>query len=107
LAGNAAKYRKVYGGELDRNPYQDVIPCLSNGNIAWDPLASLWGARTLGYESSAVTWSLLPMRWAFLRGMARQGGHLTATYRSCNFGDSATIFSNEGSFHSAQNILDN
>ncbi len=47
------------------------------------------------------------MRWAFLRGIARQGGHLTATYRSCNFGDSATIFSNEGSFHSPQNILDN
>ncbi len=47
------------------------------------------------------------MRWAFLRGTARQGGHLTATYRSCNFGDSATIFSNEGSFHSPQNILDN
>jgi hypothetical protein len=107
LAGNAAKYRKVYGRELDRNPYQDVIPCLSSGNIAFAPLSSLWGARTLGYESSAATSSLLPMRWAFLRGLARQGGHLTATYRSCNFGDSATIFSNEGSFHSPQNILDN
>jgi hypothetical protein len=107
LAGNAAKYRKVYGRELIRNPYQDVIPCLSSGNIAFAPLSSLWGARSLGYESSAVTSSLLPMRWAFLRGMARQGGHLTATYRSCNFGDSATIFSNEGSFHSPQNILDN
>jgi len=27
---------------------------------------------------------------------ARQRGGLTATYRSCNFGDSATIFSNQG-----------
>ena len=32
---------------------------------------------------------------------------MTATYRSCNFGDASTIFSNEGSFHSPQNIFDN
>lgn len=30
-----------------------------------------------------------------------------ATYRSCNFGDSSTIFSNGGSYHSPQAILDN
>jgi hypothetical protein len=47
------------------------------------------------------------MRWAFMRGLARQGGHTTATYRSCNFGDSATIFSNTQSYHTPQNILDN
>ena len=107
LACNAAKYRKVYGRDMDRNPYEEVIPCPSVGNLALAPLCSLWGARTLGYESSAMSSSMMAMRWAFLRGIARQGGHLTATYRSCNFGDSATIFSNEGSYHSPQNILDN
>jgi hypothetical protein len=107
LECNAAKYRAIYGRDLDKNPYEDVIACLSVGNIAFVPLCFDWGARTVGYESSAMTSSLLSMRWAFLRGAARQHRGLTATYRSCNFGDAATIFSNGGSFHSPQNILDN
>jgi hypothetical protein len=107
LAENAEKYRKVYGRDLDANPYQDVIACLSVGNIAFVPLCYDWGARTAGYESSAMTYSLLGMRWAFMRGAARQHAGLTATYRSCNFGDASTIFSNGGSFHTPQNILDN
>jgi hypothetical protein len=107
LESNAEKYRKVYGKDLDKNPYADVIACLSVGNTAFIPLSLDWGARTVGYESSAMTSSVLAMRWAFLRGGARQHGALTATYRSCNFGDSSTIFSNTGSFHAPQNILDN
>jgi len=107
LRANAEKYRKVFGRDLDKNAYEDVIPCLSQGNIAFAPLCSLWGARTIGYESTASTSAVLGMRWAFLRGAARQNGCLTATYRSCNFGDASTIFSNAGSFHSPQAILDN
>jgi len=107
LRANAEKYRKIYGRDLDKNAYEDVIPCLSQGNIAFAPLCSLWGARTIGYESTASTSAVLAMRWAFLRGAARQNGCLTATYRSCNFGDASTIFSNAGSFHSPQAILDN
>jgi hypothetical protein len=107
VQGNRDKYRAVYGRDLDANPYQDVIACLSVGNIAWVPLLSDYGCRTLGYESATATSSLLNMRWAFMRGAARQGGHLTATYRSCNFGDASTIFSNVGSYHSPQAILDN
>lgn len=107
LESNAAKYRAVYGRDLDPNPYADVIACLSVGNIVFAPLGFDWGARTMGYESAAIPASLLSMRWAFLRGLARQHGGLTATYRSCNFGDSATIFSNTGSYHTPQNILDN
>ena len=38
LRANAAKYRAVYGRDLDRNPYEDVISCLSVGNIAFAPL---------------------------------------------------------------------
>jgi len=107
VAANAAKYRTIYGKALDTNAFTDVIPCLSVGNIAWLPEQSRWGVRTLGYESSAIPASVLGMRWAFLRGLARQGGHLTATYRSSNFGDSATIFSNQGSYHTPQAIFDN
>jgi hypothetical protein len=107
LAANAAKYRAVYGRDLDKNPYRDVIACLSIGNITFVPLCFDWGARTAGYESAAATSSLLPMRWAFMRGAARQHHGLTCTYRSCNFGDASTIFSDTQSFHAPRNILDN
>jgi hypothetical protein len=74
---------------------------------AFAPLCYSWGARTVGYESSAMTASLLAMRLAFLRGAARQNGGLWATYRSCNFGDASTIFSETQSFTKPRNILDN
>jgi len=104
---NAEKYRTVYGRDLDTNPYADVIPCLSAGNIMAAPLVADWGARTIGYESSAATSSMLGMRWAFLRGAARQHDILSATYRSCNFGDSSTLFSPTATFSLPKNILDN
>ena len=104
---NAEKYKAVFGKDLDKNPYGDVIPCLSVGNITWAPICSQWGAKTLGYESSSMTSSLLPMRMAFMRGLSRQGGHTYATYRSCNFGDASTIFSNQQSYTSPQAIFDN
>ena len=107
LESNAAKYRKVYGRDIEDNPYRDVIACLSVGNIAWVPLTFDWGARVGGYESSSMTSSLLSMRWAFMRGAARQHQGLTCTYRSCNFGDASTIFSNTQSYTRPQAILDN
>jgi hypothetical protein len=107
LEANRQKYRQVYGRDLDANPYQDVIACLSVGNLWAIPLCALWGARTVGYESSAMSSSLLGMRWAFLRGAARQMGVLTCTYRSCNFGDASTIFSDTQSYTSPKNIYDN
>ena len=107
LAENTEKYRKIYGKEIDKNPYQDVISCLSVGNICAMPLALDWGARTIGYESAAATSVILNMRWAFMRGAARQGDRLTATYRSCNFGDSATMFSVTSSYTSPRNLFDN
>lgn len=107
LAANAEKYRKVYGRDIDQNPYIDVIPCLSIGNTINIPISADWGARTIGYESSACTSNILSMRWAFMRGAARQHNSLTATYRSCNFGDASTIFSDQQSYHSPKNILDN
>lgn len=107
IAANAAKYKAVYGRDLDANAFHDVISCMSVGNMAFAPLLSEWGCQTLGYESASITSSVLGMRWAFMRGVARQGGHQTATYRSCNFGDSATMFSNVGSYHTPQNIFDN
>jgi len=107
LESNAQKYRSVYSKDLDKNPYTDVIPCPSVGNMLWAPICFDWGARTVGYESHVATSAVLGMRMAFMRGAARQHGGLLATYRSCNFGDSATIFSNAGSYHSPQAVLDN
>lgn len=107
LNENKEKYRKIYGRDLDPNPYSDVISCLSIGNIMAIPMCAEWGANTIGYESSAATATVLPMRWAFMRGASRQFGNLTATYRSCNFGDAATIFSETGSYHAPKNFYDN
>jgi len=107
LAANQAKYRSVFGRDLDPNPYADVISCLSVGNIVFAPFCFDWGARTVGYESAAATSAVLNMRWAFMRGAARQNEGLTATYRSCNFGDSSTIFSEAQSFTKPSNLLDN
>lgn len=104
---NSEKYRRVYGRDVDENAYRDVISCLSVGNIIFAPLTYDWGARIAGYESSTMTSSLLSMRWAFMRGAARQHSGLTATYRSCNFGDASTIFSNTQSYTKPQAILDN
>lgn len=106
LAANAEKYRKVLGKDLDE-PFRDVISCLSNHNIQFAPLIFDWGARTVGYESTSCTYIVIPMRMAFLRGAARQHGGLTATYRSSNFGDSATMFSKSGNYSQPTNILDN
>jgi hypothetical protein len=106
LATNAAKYRKVFGQDWP-NAYQEVIPCPSISMTSFAPLCYPWGARTVGYESSAIMAGLLSMRMAFLRGAARQNGDLTATYRSCNFGDASTIFSETASYTKPRNILDN
>lgn len=107
LEANAAMYRKVYGKDLDPNSYADIIACLSVGNIAFVPICADWGARTVGYESSSMSSSVLAMRWAFMRGGARQRETMTATYRSCNFGDASTIFSKQQSYTSPRNFLDN
>ena len=39
--------------------------------------------------------------------VTRQGGHATATYRSNNFGDSATMFSKSSTYTTPQAVLDN
>lgn len=106
MEADAAKWRKVFGGDLPEH-YRDTIPCQSIEAITFAPLAYQWGARTVGMESTSCTAAMLGMRWAFLRGAARQHGGLTATYRSCNFGDSATIFSDASTYSRPRNLLDN
>lgn len=110
LEVNTAKYKAVFGDDLAKtgNSYGYTIPCQSNEGIAYYNLSYLWGARTVGYESSVITSAMLGMRSAFLRGAARQHGGMTATYRSCNFGDSSTIFTGEQSMYTKpENIMDN
>lgn len=107
LKYNADKYQAIYGKQLDANPYADVISCLSTGNIVFMPLCLDWGARVVGYESYSATSSILGMRWAFMRGAARQHNALTATYRSCNFGDASTLFADSSTFSHPKHIFDN
>src|SRR5207237_7595298 len=106
LQANSEKLKSVFGEDRP-DAYREVIPCQSIGMTAFAPLAYLWGARTVGYESSAVTAGLLSLRMAFLRGAAPQNGGLTATHRSCNFGDASTLFSETQSYTKPRNILDN
>lgn len=108
LAANVAKQRAIFGADWPaEGAYREVIPCQSNGMTGFAALCYAWGARAVGYESSAITSGLLALRMAFLRGAARQYGGLTATYRSCNFGDASTIFSEAQSYTKPRNILDN
>ena len=103
---NIAKYRKVFGQDLP-NPYLDVIPCQSNTMSMYASLIYLWGARTVGYEGAAATYGSVALNLAFLRGAARQNGGLTTTYRSSNFGDSATMFSEAQLYTKPSMIFDN
>lgn len=114
LAANAKKYKTVYGdsyeklfGNDPRNAMADVISCQSIHNIMYAPLTYYWGMRTAGYESAVFPGNILAMRWAFMRGGARQWSGLTATYRSSNFGDSATMYTDAQNYSKPANILDN
>lgn len=106
LAENAAKYKTVYGQDWP-DAYREVIAAQSVMMTAHANLCFSWGARTVGFESSAITGGLLSMKMAFLRGAARQHGGMALDYRSCNFGDSATMFSEQGNYSKPKNILDN
>lgn len=107
MAGNDEKWKTVFGEPM-LGHYKYTIPCQSVSGISFYNLCYEWGARTVGYESAVATSAMLGMRTAFLRGAARQHGGLTATYRSCNFGDASTIFNNEvGIYSKPINIMDN
>ena len=105
LAGVAAKQKTIFGQAVP-NPYQDFIPCQSSDMPAFAHAAREWGARTVAYENTAVVPGLA-MRLAFLRGGARQYGGLWATYRSCNFGDAATIYSEQSTYAHPKYVYDN
>jgi hypothetical protein len=110
MNANRAKQRIDFGDDLEKlgNPYALTIPCLSSSGISWYNLSYLWGAQTVGYESSSCQASMLGMRTAFLRGAARQHGRKTATYRSCNFGDAGNIFTAETHWYTKpENLFDN
>lgn len=104
--GKAGTEKTVFGEPLEK-PYRHAIPCQSSGMTAYAHLCRTWGAEAVGYENTAV-FPCLGMRWAFLRGSARQYGGLTANYRSCNFGDAATIYAEKNYFYAAPKyVLDN
>lgn len=104
--GGVATKEKAIFGTAGTVPYQSYIPCQSSDMTAFAHAAREWGARTIGYESTAVV-PALAMRLAFLRGGARQYGGMWATYRSCNFGDSATIYSEQFLYAHPKYVYDN
>jgi hypothetical protein len=101
-----ASNRKIIFGETVADPYKFFIPCQSAGMTAFAHAAREWGARTVGYENTAVAPSLA-MRLAFLRGGARQYGVHWGAYRSCNFGDAATIYSQQFTYANPKYVYDN
>ncbi|MSU43655.1 MAG: hypothetical protein EXS22_06415 [Pedosphaera sp.] len=107
MAGSQARH-KILFGETVADHYLHTIPCPSVEMTASAHFCREWGARTMGYENSAVIPSLA-MRMGFLRGSARQYGGMMADYRSCNFGDAATIYANQGYFYagSPRYVYDN
>lgn len=105
MAGNAKKYESMFG-EPWPDAYREVIACQAAEMTGFAHNAFEWGARTVGYENQAVAPGLA-FRLAFLRGGARQYGGMFGTYRSCNFGDSATMFSRQGSFADPKYVYDN
>ncbi len=104
-AAHAAKQARVFGEPVS-DSYRLTIPCQSTDMTSFAHAAREWGGRTIGYENSAV-FPGLAMRLAFLRGGARQYGGLWATYRSSNFGDSATIYSEQSTYAHPKFVYDN
>jgi hypothetical protein len=105
MEGSAAQQKKIFKEE-DRRHYEYTIPCMSADMTAYAHLCREWGARTVGYESTTCVPSLA-MRLAFLRGGARQYNGMWATYRSSNFGDSATIYTEESLYAHPKYVYDN
>jgi hypothetical protein len=106
LSGKSQTEARIFGQAVEA-PYRYAIPCQSSGMTAYAHLCRRWGAQAVGYENTSSL-GCLAMRWAFLRGSARQYPGLTAAYRSCNFGDAATIYAEKAYFYAAPRfVLDN
>jgi hypothetical protein len=104
---SAAAMKASLGDAAGDQPYRFTISCCPVGNTIVFPLAYLWGARAVGNETAVMPGGPLAMRWAFLRGAARQNQGFTATMRFFRFGDSVTVYSEVQGTARPRNILDN
>jgi hypothetical protein len=77
--------------------WDTLIPAQSTSSTSYAHALASWGVRTLGMETSAVQ-PVTAMRIAFTRGAARQFGGTFLYYHAPNFGDTATIFTNQQSY---------
>jgi hypothetical protein len=103
------KFSSYFGEPVKGSAAWDsVIPCLSASAEAFTHAVCDWGVKRVGHENTGNSPSLA-RRLAFLRGAARQFGAKIVDYQSCNFGDSATMFSRESYLYPASSryILDN
>ncbi len=77
--------------------WDKLIPAQSTSSTAFAHALGAWGVRTLGMETAAVQ-PVTAMRVAFTRGAARQYGANFLYYHAPNFGDTATIFTQQQSY---------
>jgi hypothetical protein len=77
--------------------WDTLIPAQSTSSTSYAHALAAWGVRTLGMETSAVQ-PVTAMRIAFTRGASRQFGGTYLYYHAPNFGDTATIFTNQQSY---------
>src|SRR5579885_2921348 len=77
--------------------WDTLIPAQSTSSTSYAHALESWGVRTLGIETSAAQ-PATAMRIAFTRGAARQFGGTFLYYHAPNFGDTATIFTNQQSY---------
>ncbi len=77
--------------------WDKLIPAQSTSSTADAHALAEWGVKTLGIETAAVQ-SSTAMRLAFTRGAARQYGANYLFYQAPNFGDTATIFTQQQSY---------
>ncbi|HEX8722150.1 MAG TPA: hypothetical protein VF736_16155 [Pyrinomonadaceae bacterium] len=83
--------------------WETLIPAQSTSSTSFAHALGSWGVRTLGMETAAVQ-PVTAMRVAFTRGAARQHGANFLYYHAPNFGDTATIFTQQQSYAGPDNF---
>ncbi|HKC64019.1 MAG TPA: hypothetical protein VKB86_10295, partial [Pyrinomonadaceae bacterium] len=83
--------------------WDKLIPAQSTSSTSFAHALSEWGVRLIGMETAAVQ-PIVGMRIAFTRGAARQYGGNFLYYHAPNFGDTATIFTNQMSYAGPSNF---
>jgi hypothetical protein len=94
-AGLRLKLEHAYGRPAPAQPWPEMISALDVDIASLAHTLAAWGEETLATEATAND-PCYAMRFAFLRGAARQFGARWLWYQSSNFGDTSTNFATGG-----------